>query len=313
MGYVWVVTIVAGVIAAEGGLSLSSRVKADKIVPSMQFVRNPDGAIHLKANPELILSIRNHTSPEVGDKVVLRKRDSHDRNRFNLSDGLIRIVEDPDMCLNVKDGEAVGPISSWPCEHDGKRVPHEEFTLGEDGRIRLTHNSDKCISVKDEKFQVGAEVVLAQCVDYGENALERFVYIDSMLRLKFQPHLCLGLSGRLGGEDGGMPHLVLSSCTHQAFEFKGNGQVRLRAMHDANLCLNGKEGALEGHEVVSWFCTESEPGGPDAFPPPNERFAFDEGTSTIYAISRPELVFDVGPLEPGHTIVLRNIDRHDEL
>ena len=44
---------------------------------------------------------------------------------------------------------------------------------------------------------------MAQCVDYGENALERFDYIANMLRLKFHKHLCLALSGRLSGEDGG--------------------------------------------------------------------------------------------------------------
>eukprot|EP00746_Dinoflagellata_sp_MGD_P064717 gnl/MRDRNA2_/MRDRNA2_26999_c0_seq1.p1 gnl/MRDRNA2_/MRDRNA2_26999_c0~~gnl/MRDRNA2_/MRDRNA2_26999_c0_seq1.p1 ORF type:complete len:288 (+),score=48.70 gnl/MRDRNA2_/MRDRNA2_26999_c0_seq1:85-948(+) len=249
------------------------------------------GLIQPTANKDLRLNVKGGAL-EPGSPVILWNCGPLNHELFKIDNGLIKLKVDEKMCLNVAGGVSPGAkLTLWPCEHEGIRVPHEQFDVRQDGRIALTHSPDMCLNVKGGAVQHGAEVILWPC----GNGTDTFTVSDGYIQVQSNPKFHFNIQGELKAES----QVVLWSCQagpHEAFEFTGDSRIRLKMKND--LCLNSEAGVRAGHRIVVWPCSTP--------PAENELFEYDKDRNVIYSMDKTEMGFNAagGGMKAGDEIVL---------
>jgi len=296
-----------------------------RVLQSSQFIFDTShsedkksGLIQLASNTKLRFNVKGG-QPKEGDPVVLWECSPGNHEIFTLGNGDIKMGAYADRCLNVEGGANAGHrIITWPCSHNGKQTEHEQFSLGKDGRIKLKkkHSLEKkhmCINVKGGiedggSPALGAELILWPCADTPQPN-EVFVFDEGQIKLKSNQDFHFNVAGgNVEGvhdegtkEKGGF--LVMWTCnagSHEVFEFRETGQIRLKNHPDH--CLNSAGGLVPGNPIVSWPCSNTLN--------TNELFAYDKKRKVIHSIEAPSLGFNVAGanLAVGGDIVLWSLD-----
>jgi len=238
---------------------------------------------------------------EQGAPLILWPCGPADHEQFKFEDGLIKLKANEQLCLNVEGGAGAGRLLNlYPCEHDGNRVPHEEFDMRSDGRISLKQEPNVCLNVKGGSITYGAEITTWPCGTFAENEVFHFSK-DGMISAKEKPDFHFNIQGDLTAGS----RVWLWSCEvgpHEAFEFTTDARIRMKMKNE--YCLNAEGGVAQGHRIIVWPCSEE--------PQPNELFKY-EG-NTIFSVTNPELGFNVagGGMNPGDEIVLWTLSEESE-
>jgi len=248
-------------------------------------------------NPELRLNIKGGMGDGMqGAPIVLWPCGPLDHELFKMENGLIKSQADPNLCLNVAGGAGQGsPVNLWPCEHDGKREPHEEFEIRNDGRIALRQKPDMCLNIQAGQIQHGQKILLWPCRTTPP-ANELFIINpNGYIQVKANPAFHFNVQGAVAAGS----QVVLWDCRagpHEALEFTRDSRIRLKMNND--WCLNAEGGVGPGNRIIAWPCAQT--------PASNELFKYDNKRKVVYAAENPNLGFNIagGAIYAGDEIVL---------
>jgi len=252
--------------------------------------------ITLVGNPELRLNIKGGLGEPQGAPIVLWPCGPLDHELFKMENGLIKSQADPNLCLNVAGGANEGsPVSLWPCEHNGKKEPHEEFDLRNDGRIALRQKPNMCLNVEGGQIQHGTKLVLWPCRTTPPANELFIVNPNGYIQVKAKPEFHFNVQGAVAAGS----QVGLWDCRagpHESFEFTRDSRIRLKMAND--WCLNAEGGVGPGNRIIAWPCAQT--------PQSNELFKYDSKRKVVYAAENPNLGFNAagGTMNAGDEILL---------
>jgi hypothetical protein len=286
-------------------LPLTLLQQSNAISSHFQFNKEESGVISLKANAELRLNVQGG-DPKPGDPLVLWPCHPQAHEVFKFEDGLVKLQNNQNMCLNAAGGLNAGTkIVTWPCAQAGDAVAHEQFKF-ENGRIS-TPDGKMCFNVKEGNFNLGTNIILWPCSDNltAYTANEQFRYQKGRILLAENDKFHLNVAG---GDLSNSSQVVLWTCQpskHEIFFFDTDDRIKLRSRPD--LCLHAQEGLFSKSPIIVWPCSEE--------PQENELFRYHETQYFIYAKKKPEFAFNVeeANLFAGGRIILYRLHYDEEL
>jgi len=284
----------------------------------------------------------------VGGSAGIANIASHSLFSHDQESGLVNLVKNPELRLNVKGGLAEpegAPVILWPCGPQN----HELFKV-EDGLIKSQADPNMCLNVAGGANE-GAPLSLWPCEHSGKRtAQEEFeIRNDGRIGVKKHPNMCLNVEG------GAIQHgtkIVLWPCrstssANELFIVNPNGYIQVKAKPDFHFNVQGEVKAGAGvvlwdcqaaaHEALEFtkdsrirfkmgneWCLNAENGVAAGNriiawrcadkPAANELFKYDAKRKVVYSVENPDLGFNAagGTMQAGDEIVLWPF-KHDEL